>query len=540
MAEVGSTFLTYHLPEGGEVTVPYLNQHLNVDAQILYDLITGSRGQVTHMVQDSSIEGNTSDWQVITTVSAGELNTDLYFRWGADLANQNGDIVVDLGWRLFGSDTVVPIRNNISTAQRLAFQRILHSQQDNQGIIEIVANNTSTEVRTQEEQFATDWNVRYRWEWTETVTGERTVRVPYRVRVQTGTRTERQPYTERVCRQVQEQEEYFVTVGTNRYLATATFLYTSPGCQSFFRSASGSADNAADAQRAARNNAPSTISRRCSNIVPFNRDFTRDSLSNQTVRQTQSARRERRTRTVERTVCHDETRYRDVQVPVYRTVTRYREETRTQPETVNRRTSWSVIRSGTFYGATEAASIAGARAAAAAVQVTTNGRPNSRARARIERNISNTRNTQTETVQAAGTAVFSNISVESRIIIGEAIDPDYTPTIPDTTRPPPTDPDTPTPPAPVVPVPQNLRGRRTQATVAGVPNTAVVRISWDAVEGATAYNIRWRSVGDDVWNNFNIPDTTIDLVFNAPNMEWSVNAVIDGVAGDWVDGNVVP
>ena len=383
---LGDTFLTYHLPQNGEVTVPYLNQHLHTNMLILRDLITGSRGTATHNIGGvTSIPGATTDWQVIATIAAGELNTDLYFKWTADMAAAGGDVQCDIGWRLFGSDTVRPIYNNLTAAQSVAWQRLLHSDLPNQGIIEIVANNTSTEARTQEEQWSTDWNARYRWEWSETYTEEYTVRTPRQERYQSGTRTVRTPYQVEVCRDVREQ------VGTLHCYRWAIAEISGRICNRSQATARLVAQGQIDSARAARPGAPA-------NIVYLG-----------TVGRYETRR-----------VCHNETRYRETQEPVYSSRTVYDEETRTRTRTRTRTTSWTTVRSGTANAATEVLSRAAANTAANAVQVSTTGRPNSRARANIQRNVGTPRNTQKEQIQPAGTVTFSNQVFETRIFIGSS------------------------------------------------------------------------------------------------------------------------
>ena len=207
------------------VTTNYANQNLTTNMNILYDLLFGRRGTTVEDLDDASIPGETDDWQVISTISAGELDTDLYFKWSADI-NNIGVINGEIGWRHFGSPDVTLIKTGILNDTSVALKRLLHSVEDNQGIIEIVGRNSATSSVTVDaaNRWRSTWRVRYRWTWEETAS--RTERVPYQVTVRTPYQvsvrqayTVRIPYTQRVpyaCDEVYTTQENYPCTRTTQ------------------------------------------------------------------------------------------------------------------------------------------------------------------------------------------------------------------------------------------------------------------------------------------------------------------------------------
>lgn len=393
-------FLTYPLVRGGEITAEYLNQHFHENMNILHSLILGSESELTIAEADASVPGATSDWQVISVISAGELNADVYFKWSASLAAASGDIEVDVGWRRFGSADVTLIASNVTEARPVAFRRLLHSAESNQGIIEVVANNTATAVRVPAPQWSVDWSVRYRWEWTEATAETETYREPYEETYQSGTRIVRQAYTERVCRNVPAVPGYAVyqysarlrgqTRTANRRWYAYQPEYAARGRVSIFTVWP-------DLPRGTTLPGGGTI------ISPV--------LGIPITAFAGSPARE---------VCTDETRYRNVEEPIYSTRTAYREQTRTVTRMVTRMTEWTTVRSGTSSAETQAEALAAAQDDVDAVSVQTSLRPAANAVANIERTVGDARDTSTVNVQPAGTAMFTNIAIDTHIILGAA------------------------------------------------------------------------------------------------------------------------
>ena len=150
-------FVTWHLGEDDYVSPAYANQHLRDNMLVLEDLIFARSGTVNvHARRYHAGRRQFQDWQVIGTIAAGELSTDLFFEFACRFEKASADpIQGEFGWRLLGSDTVVTLRDNITDETDLAFLRLLHSSQANQGIIEIVGRNLATEARQQTAQWST-------------------------------------------------------------------------------------------------------------------------------------------------------------------------------------------------------------------------------------------------------------------------------------------------------------------------------------------------------------------------------------------------
>ena len=375
-------FQPIYINPNERITTEYANQNLRDNMNVLNDLLYARAAEITADLDDDAIPGETDDWQVISTISAGELDTDLYFRWSCNVEN-DGIINGEIGWRKFGSSDVNVVKSPIMANDTVSIKRILHSEQDNEGIIEIVARNSATTTSTPTVRFDTPWSVRYRWEWTETSTKtvrERyqvTVRVPYTVTVNQQY-TVRVPVTTRTCSQYvwcyRQQARTYQGVDFPTQNLCDRDRNVTVEAHSFF---------------AARGFSVSGISRHCSHYTT--KTTYRDEV---------------RTRQVE------ETRWRnDVQ-------TRYRD--RPVRTTVNKRTDWTVVRSGTATQSTAEASRTAAAAAADAVQVSTTGRPNSNARATIQRTVGDTVDRSATTVVPAGTMNINQIMLKSQILLGKA------------------------------------------------------------------------------------------------------------------------
>lgn len=385
-------YLRYPVNLYEEVDVDYMNQHWRDNMNVLYDLFSGAYLSDVSSRDDQSVLGGSSEWQVLLTLSPRLAGADMYFKWTADMAPSGGAVDVDVGWRQFGAQTVNLLASGATAARGFKLRRILHSSLGNAGLIEIVARNTATETRVASPQWSTDWNVRYRWEWTERQSVERVISVPYTSREQTGTRVERQAYTEEVCEDVPTYSWTVVLRFEGGGLA---------GARRHFNT------------EAAANASLAFWRRHINRWVTWTSGRTRYTvfLTQAFIsRQVLSTRR----------VCRDVTRYREITVPVFGDVTRYRDETRTVGVDVERMSDWTVARSGTESASTETASLAAARSAANAVEVPSSGRPNAEARAVIERNVESARDTSSIATRPGGTAVFSNMQVESQILLGEA------------------------------------------------------------------------------------------------------------------------
>ena len=267
---------------------------------------------------------------------------------------------VDLGWRLLGSTSVTPIVSDISAAQKVHFQRLLHSSEDNQGIIEIVANNTATAVRTQAPRWSTTWSVDYRWHWVQVTS------------------------TPGVCL---EYEAYWYSSVT---------LFDSDGNNLFSEEQWGgpiSASSIAALRAAARPASDAHWNAELSNFGAAS--FSYDTLPR-----------------LVGSLGGSSSPISDSQITCKRTGTR---TTRTP-----RITSWSTHSSGTAHATNAAASEARARTAANAVDVGITGRPNANAVIEYRRNVGTAVNTQGETVAPAGTANFTNQEFATRVIIGSS------------------------------------------------------------------------------------------------------------------------
>ena len=369
-------FQPAYIGRGERVTTEYANTNLRDRMNELYDLLFARTSEATADLEDESIAGQTDDWQVISTIAAGQLESDLYFKWLADIENV-GVINGEIGWRNFGSDTVHIIKQAIRNDTSVSLKRILHSVEDNEGIIEIVARNSATTTTTPSARWNTDWNVRYRWKWMESIT--ETVRVPYQ-------ETIRVPYT------ATETETYIERVPyTARRCTIWNYCYTASRDGRSNRVCVGSRGGAqiSRANHAHSGLQVSGISRSCTNYVNF-----------------------RGYREVERTRQRTVTRYRD------EVVTRYRNEIRQR--NVDRSTAWTTVRSGTASDTTEAASLAAARAAVNAVSVSTTGRPNSGATAEIERNVGTPTDHSSTTIVPAGDMNIKNITLTTQLFVGAA------------------------------------------------------------------------------------------------------------------------
>ena len=375
-------FQPAYIGRGERVTTEYANTNLRDRMNELYDLLFAHTSETTADLEDETVAGQTNDWQVISTIAAGELESDLYFKWLADVENV-GVINGEIGWRLFGSDTVHIIKQAIRNDTSVSLKRLLHSVEDNEGIIEIVARNSATGTTTPSTRWDTDWNVRYRWKWTETST--ETVRVPYQetIRVpytatETETFTERVPYTVRRCAEYQ----FCFTTRVRRTGRTSTQCHAS-------RSLAALSHTAGIIGSVIGGYTVSPIVSSCVRVVNVTRY-----------------------REVQRTRQTTVTRYRN------EVVTRYRNESRRT--TVDRSTAWTTVRSGTASDTTEAASLAAARAAVNAVSVSTTGRPNSGATAEIERNVGTPTDHSSTTIVPAGDMNIKNITLTTQLFVGAA------------------------------------------------------------------------------------------------------------------------
>lgn len=551
-------FRTWLVPSRWEVTTDYMNQHLTENMLILYDLIFARRGSVEASLADVSIEGGTDEWQVLTSVSIGEINSDLYFDWTADLAAEGGTINVDIGWRYFGDDTVNMLFDDVQADQKVSFKRLLHAQDDDTEIIEIVAKNTATEARSPTEQFCAAWSVAYKWNWVETeeVTVRQpyteTIREPYTTTVREPyTVTVREPYTERVKRtrtvtdrvpyQTTERQPYNVRVpyqvksGRNLWRARATGTYARFGCHTQTHSSTyESSRSSSDARSNAIRRLPRSVTFNCGILGAMTGGRTGLSV---TVSQVEHERTETRYRNETRYRTVTVTKYRNVerQEEYYETVTRYREKRETRYRTrevtryrerrvtryhevgsvkrTDRTTGWTVARSGTEYAANGSLAEMQANMQAQAVDIGTTGRPNVTATIEYRRTVQPAIDTSSVQVTPAGTASFTNALLFQRLLVGATENIDTIGQLP-------------IPGVDTVPgVPRNLTA---------TSQSRAIYVSWglprnDGGSPITGFLLQWKRSSDVLWTDVSLlagdTEYTLSGLNERVNYDFQVRAI---------------